>query len=247
MIKKTDNFRVFFWKVFTLKNSKVKIKANKTYYLLFSFEIMKKNKQIIVNTVAVTFLLLSSLSVEAAPKRFRVSFTPAGKGHPQHTAGGAVRSNQCNTDQLQDPPLTAIVPANEQSLTSKPHPTFLAYIPPTGASQGVFTIKNQPENFYYEQMIPLPSAGGIVAIPLSTKTAGLAAGEYSWYLQIQCGESPSINDPFIGANITRVNNKDSATFWYEIAEESLNTPQWDELMNQVNLDFLEGENVTYIK
>ena len=230
-----------------LINNKVTIGTNKSDYLLLLFEIMKKQQQIIVNTVAVTFLLLSSLSVKASPKRFRASFTPAGKGHPQHTAGGAVRSIQCNIDKLNDKPLTAIVPANEQSLTSKSYPTFLAYIPPIGASQGIFTIKNKPDNFYYEQKIFLPSEGGIVAIPLSTKTSGLAAGEYSWYLKIQCGESPSVNDPFIGANITKVNNKNLAPFWYEIAEESLNTPQWNELMNQVNLDFLEDENITYIR
>ena len=197
--------------------------------------------------LTIPFLLVSSLSVEAAPKRFRVSFTPAGKGHPQHTAGGAVRSAQCNIDQSNDKSLTAIVPANEQSLTSKSYPTFLAYIPPLGVSQGIFTIKNQPENFYYEQKVTVPPEGGIVAIPLSTKTSGLAAGEYSWYLKIQCGASPSMNDPFIGANITRVNQEDLTSFWYEIAEEALNTPQWDELMKQVNLDFLEDENVTYIQ
>ena len=220
---------------------------NKFYCLLLSVAIMKNNQLLITHTATVAFLFLFSLAVEAAPKRFRVSFTPAGKGHPQHTAGGAVRSNQCNIDKVNDKPLTAIVPANEQSLTSKSHPTFLAYIPPIGVSQGVFTIKNKPENFYYEQMISIPSEGGIVAIPLSTETSGLAVGKYSWYLKIQCGESPSMNDPFIGANITRVNNENFAPFWYEIAEESLKTPQWNELMNQVNLDFLEDEKINYIQ
>ena len=55
-----------------------------------------------------------------------------------------------------------------------------------------------------------------------------------------------MNDPFIGANIKKVNNEDFTSFWYEAAEESLNTPKWNELMTQINLNFLVDENVTYI-
>ena len=104
---------------------------------------MKKNHQFIFTSLTVTFLFLSSLSVDASSKRFKVSFTPAGKGHPQYTAGGAVRGTQCDIDKINRKPLTAIVPAREESLTSKTHPTFLAYIPPVGASQGIFSIKGQ--------------------------------------------------------------------------------------------------------
>lgn len=208
---------------------------------------MKKNHQFIFTSLTVTFLFLSSLSVDASSKRFKVSFTPAGKGHPQYTAGGAVRGTQCDIDKINRKPLTAIVPAREESLTSKTHPTFLAYIPPVGASQGIFSIKDQPENFYYEEKITVPSEGGIIAISLPQKITGLEEGQYNWYIKIQCGESPSLNDPFIGASITKVNQENFAPLWYEIAEESLNSPNWNELMHQIDLNFLEDENVTYIR
>ena len=203
------------------------------------------------NTIAIylatNLLLLSYVSVEALPRRFRVSFTPAGKGHPRYTSAGAVRSTQCNQDQVENKSLTAIVPSNEQSLTNKSHPTFLAYIPPNSSSKGVFAIKDEMENYYYEQEVAIPSEGGIVAIPLSQNNPGLEEGKYSWYLRVQCDKYPSMDDPFVGANIRKINSEEPTGLWYEIAEESLNSSEWDDLMIQVNLDFLADETVTYIQ
>ncbi len=206
----------------------------------------------ILGVAALTFL--TSFPVEAKPqnsnqnyyRRIRVTFTPAGKGHPRYTSAAAVRSTKCNVGAASSQKsLTAIVPSNSQSLTNKSHPTFFAYIPAMGASHGTLYIKDETEDFFYTQKVDLPSEGGVVGVTMSQEIPGLEQGSYSWFLQIQCGDSPAIDDPVVGANVHKVDGENSA-LWYDIAAESANSPLWGDLMNQINLDSLADKNVVFI-
>ncbi|MDJ0648403.1 MAG: DUF928 domain-containing protein [Xenococcaceae cyanobacterium MO_188.B19] len=196
-----------------------------------------------------SLILLTSFSVDAKPqnsyRRMRVTFTPAGKGHPQYTSAAAVRGTQCNVGTSQQQSLTPIVPSNSQSLTGKSHPTLLAYIPEMGATKGTLYVKNQTEDFFHVQEVNLPSKGGVVGITMSQDDAGLKDGTYSWFLKIQCGNSAAIDDPVVGANIHKVSNKNEA-LWYDFSAELANTPQWGELMNQINLNSLSNQKVTFV-
>ncbi len=206
-------------------------------------------KKIATIITAGSLILLTSLSVDARPKnyyrRMRVTFTPAGKGHPQYTSAAAVRGTQCNVGTSKEQSLTAIVPSNSQSLTNKSHPTLLAYIPEMGATKGTLYVKNETEDFFHVQEVNLPSKGGVVGITMSQGDAGLQDGSYSWFLKIQCGKSAAIDDPVVGANIHKVGDKNQA-LWYDVSAEVANTPQWSELMNQINLNSLSNQQVTFV-
>ena len=196
-----------------------------------------------------SLILLTSFSVEAKPKnafrRMRVTFTPAGKGHPQYTSAAAVRGTQCSVGTSKQQSLTPIVPSDSQSLTSTSHPTLLAYIPAIGARKGTLYVKNETEDFFHVQQVDLPSTGGVVGITMSENDPGLKDGSYSWYLQIQCGESAAIDDPVVGANIHKVSG-DNEALWYDFSAEFANTSEWSELMNQINLNSLSNQKVTFV-
>ncbi len=198
----------------------------------------------------VTLILLTSLSVDAKPedsyKKRKTTFTPAGKGHPQYTRGAAVRGTQCNVGTSQQQSLIAIVPSNSQSLTNKTHPTLLAYIPDIGATQATLYVKNEIEHFFQIQPVTLPSKPGIVGITMSQNNPGLTDGSYSWFLHIQCGNSLAIDDPVIGANIHKVSGNNES-LWYDVSAELANTSRWNDLMNQINLNSLRNQEVTFIE
>lgn len=206
-------------------------------------------KKIVTIIAAASLTLLTSSPGEAKPqnayRRMRITFTPAGAGHPQYTSAAAVRGTQCNVGTTKDQALTPIVPANSQSLTSKSHPTLFAYIPAMGSSQGTLYVKNETEDFFHIQQVDLPEKGGIVGITMSKDSVGLEDGSYSWYLQIQCGNSAAIDDPVVGANIHKV-SVENEPLWYDFSAEFANTPEWNGLMNQVNLDSLSDKKVTFV-
>ncbi len=206
-------------------------------------------KKIVTIIAAATLTLVTPLAVEAntqnSYRRMRITFTPAGAGHPKYTSAAAVRGTQCNVGRIQEQSLTAIVPSDSQSLTSNSHPTLLAYIPAMGASQGTLYVKNETEDFFHVQKVNLPSEGGIVGIKMSPDSPGLEDGSYSWFLQIQCGNSAAIDDPVVGANIHKLSGKNDA-LWYDLSAEFANTPEWGELMNQINLGSLANKEVKFV-
>ncbi len=208
-------------------------------------------KKITTIFTAASLILLTSFSVDAKPRnsysyrRMKVTFTPAGKGHPQYTSAAAVRGTACNVGTSTQQSLTPIVPSNSQSLTNESYPTLLAYIPNMGATKGTLYVKNETEDFFHVQEVNLPEKGGVVGITMSQDNAGLEEGSYSWFLKIQCGNTAAIDDPVVGANIHKVSNKNEA-LWYDFSVEVANTSEWGELMNQINLNSLSNEKVTFI-
>lgn len=136
---------------------------------------------------------------------FRMPSPPPTTGRPRGLASGAGSRGNCpNLASL--PPLTALVPKTEQTVTTRTgrartttnlwgltlsqHPTFLFYVPYTKANTSVsaeFVLQDQLENTIYRQAIPLPDKAGTIVVQIPKTSAPLQVNQpYYWSLNIYC-------------------------------------------------------------
>ena len=208
-------------------------------HLVFFLSIMKyKNLALLT----IPLLLAGSQAVNAIPefinpvgyrsvyaskpnRRFFVAnFRPV-SGSLQYTIGGAVRSENACAVNPDDDNFMAITAEN--AATTKSHPEFFVSIPElNGDKQGMLIVKNESESYYEEAAVVVPATGGIVGLQLPDSAPPLAEGTYSWFLQIQCGATPLVEDPSIGGKVERV---------------ALNVPAFNSLNDEV--EFYASNNI----
>jgi hypothetical protein len=147
---------------------------------------------------------LQSLS---SPANIHFDFDPPGKGKPDDTVGAGSRDGgQCpQATVAPTPSLTPLMPVHNYGLTTAEHPTFLIYVPQTSAQTAFFSLKDENEEYYYQTMVPLPKASGIVSFKLPDDAPALKVGKrYQWSFVTICGEKLAIGDPRVGGQIQRV-------------------------------------------
>jgi hypothetical protein len=148
-----------------------------------------------------------SLPSDTLPQE--TAFKPPEDDAPSRTVGGGSRPSSlglCPQDlQKIDRPLTALLSAKEQSLTTASRPAFFVYLPQTQAKQISLTIKDDQEDYYYEAILPLSQQSGIIKIDLPEDAPNLATEKnYTWSVTIVCGKMKKPGDPYVSGTIERV-------------------------------------------
>jgi hypothetical protein len=132
---------------------------------------------------------------------------PPDIGSPGRRESGGNRPGEISTQlkcpndlQVPNPPLTALVPkvseqtANSRTkitqlmgLTVQAHPTFLVYLPKTGANTVEFILNDADEKEVYRANFPTPKVPGIFGFKLPETAPALDVGKsYQWYFVIRC-------------------------------------------------------------
>lgn len=161
-------------------------------------------------------LLISPKNAIADHSIPHVAFRPpADDPQPQKTAIGGRRTNdkqcsQASKNNINQPPLTALVPVNKIGLTTNEYPTFWVYIPETSANKISLSIMEQQGNqeikHYSQTFFSVPPKSGLVALKLSDNSRPLEIGKtYKWAVILICGKNVGPNDPMIEAWISRIN------------------------------------------
>jgi hypothetical protein len=144
-------------------------------------------------------------------------------GAPIGRQKGAATRGNCSAV---DSPLTALVPAVEQTLdkgqgktltmtnvwgsTIAQHPAFWFYVPysHTSAHSSEFVLQDEAGNDVYRTPVMLPERPGVVSFHLPTTSAPLAVGKmYHWYFKVYCNPqkaSNPINPVFVEGWVQRV-------------------------------------------
>ena len=150
-------------------------------------------------------------------RTFMANFRPV-SGSLQYTIGGAVRSENACALNPGAKDLMALSAAD--ATTTKSHPKFFVDLPELdGDKQGTLIVKNQSESYYEEVAVEVPATGGILGLQLPDTATALSANDtYSWFLQIQCGDVPLVEDPSVGGKVERV---------------ALNVPAFESLSDEV--------------
>jgi hypothetical protein len=140
------------------------------------------------------------------------NITPIVQFHPPtdrrigDSRGGASRSTEvkCSSDETYRPPMTPLLPASKQGLTSTSHPTFWVYIPPTSAPKAHFTLKDENNRGVYQTLIPITRAGEIISINLPTERPALEVGKtYQWSVALICQPTQTAI-PIVTGQIQRI-------------------------------------------
>jgi hypothetical protein len=85
------------------------------------------------------------------------------------------------------------------------HPTFLAYLPASNATEAVFSLKDEAGNLQYQMTIPVAGKVGIMAIELPEAAPALAVGKnYQWLLAIKVDGQLSPSTPYVDGWIQRI-------------------------------------------
>ena len=145
-------------------------------------------------------------SAGVATANLLVLFEPPTDEKVTDSRGGASRPTdvKCIHDETYDAPLTALVPQSGVGLTVASHPTLLAYVPPTQATQAHLTLRDDAGQGLYQQVLPMPKTGGILQIALPPESPELAVGQtYHWSLALLC-EPTQTDIPITGGQIRRV-------------------------------------------
>ncbi|MBL1179195.1 DUF928 domain-containing protein [Pantanalinema sp. GBBB05] len=138
-------------------------------------------------------------------------FTPAaGSGTPQQASGGASRVgtyyiNPSMVGAAGPAALIALLPQTFYGTTVSDHPTFLAYLPASNATEAVFSLKDEAGNLQYQMTIPVAGQVGVMAINLPTEAPALAVGKnYQWLLAIKVDGQLSPSTPYVDGWVQRV-------------------------------------------
>lgn len=150
-----------------------------------------------------TTLLTTGLGAGFASIATAQQYIPPSRGLPGRREGGGTRGG-CVTHQ---PSLTALTPQTGYGLTTRSHPTWFWYVPPTTAQSAEFVLFDQEDNEIYTQAIELTGDAGIIQLTLpdsntsasntpnsnapdpatSDSAAGLEVGQnYHWYFALIC-------------------------------------------------------------
>lgn len=163
---------------------------------------------------------------------------------PDRTAGGASRGDATWP--------IALRPSREEGLTVAARPTFLVYVPETAAKQGIFILKDENENYYYQKTLPIEQTGGIISIKLPESAPVLTLGEqYNWSMILVPEEGIKPDSPGVQGSIKRVESSTQASqaaqTWYDevatLAQRRREQPsdrtvavKWEKLLASVGLE-----------
>ncbi len=159
--------------------------------------------------VAVSLALASELALglNMAPSA-QAQFKPPNIGAPRTTAGGAIRSGSCITENTS---LMALVPPSKIALTTESHPTFFFYLPKTVAQSAEFVLKDADDKDVYRAKVPL-SGSGLVSFRMPDDAPALQEGkDYQWYFNVICKPSDRLQDSFVTAWVQRVKPGETLT------------------------------------
>jgi hypothetical protein len=137
----------------------------------------------------------------------KVTFDPPGDGTPSDTAGGASRDGGICPEDLQtiSPRITPLKPTNHSGLTVAEHPTFFVYVPQTAAQKAVFVLKDETEDYFYQQTISIPRTAGVVSFKLPDDAPALESGKtYQWSFVMICGQAIRPDSPAAEGKIQRI-------------------------------------------
>jgi Domain of Unknown Function (DUF928) len=139
-------------------------------------------------------------------KTIRVVFNPPRGDAPSRTRSGASRGEVCfDPKTANSSQFMAIAPPSATGLTVSSHPTFFVYLPPTTATRGVFSLRDEQNNVVYQMTVPLQTVDQLVAIPLPKNAPALAIGSrYRWMLAVLCANKLEPGSPIASSWVTRV-------------------------------------------
>ncbi len=160
--------------------------------------------------------------------RGNVSFQAPGESTPQNTTGAATRSEKISN-------LVALIPQTKIGRTIAAHPTFFVYLPPTSATNILFTMQDENKNQFYQTNLQVSGQGGIVKITLPDDAPELALGKnYAWFFTASVpgaiirpdnhfvsGWVKRVEAPTISNNLSKLNAVEVATLyaksgiWYD--------------------------------
>ncbi|MFB2934482.1 DUF928 domain-containing protein [Aerosakkonemataceae cyanobacterium BLCC-F154] len=128
----------------------------------------------------------------------------AREGLPGRRVGGGTRSDMF----VSETPLVALVPNNNQGLTSSATPTFFFYVPKTQKPQIVeFVLIDENERPVYERQFTTDGKSGVVGIKIPGSESGetLEVGKtYRWYFAIIPDRENRRSDIYVTGSIKRV-------------------------------------------
>lgn len=131
------------------------------------------------------------------------------QGLPGRRLGGGTRSGSLYSRVFTEDEvyLTALVTADNLSLTSAERPSFTFYIPEMlQDQQAEFVLRNAEDELVYETTFEIEKSGGLTTIETSTaEIAPLNIGQnYTWYFSIVPNSVDRSNDIIVYGNIRRV-------------------------------------------
>jgi tetratricopeptide (TPR) repeat protein len=133
---------------------------------------------------------------------------PAGNAIPQSAAGGAARTNVYGAYQAPaSAPVSmlALTPASFYGTTLSERPSFLVYLPLSGAEQAVFSLKDEKENLIYQMAIPTTGQAEVMVIQLPEQAPALEVNKnYQWYVALKVDGTLSPGTPFVDVWIKRI-------------------------------------------
>lgn len=150
---------------------------------------------------------LASNEAESEKKANNLQFVPPDAGKPSQTTPGGTRPVKLCPQDNSTPEsiVTALVPVEYTTLTASAYPTFLVYIPQTSAPSLVFSIRDEQENYFYQQTIPLEGESGVISFQLPQTASPLEINQnYIFSFTLACQEIISPNDFVWSGQIKRV-------------------------------------------
>lgn len=144
-------------------------------------------------------------------------FKPPKSGAPGNREAGAARSDTCASTAKSNG-LTAMLPTSNLGLTTRPFPTFFAYIPPNNAQSAEFRlIEEEDDQEIFVGQVQMPRSSGAKAdykyqsavLSLPLPTAGLGEGlkpgkRYLWAVLLVCNAKNRAEDIVVTGVVQRV-------------------------------------------
>ncbi|WP_159788213.1 DUF928 domain-containing protein [Sodalinema gerasimenkoae] len=147
-----------------------------------------------------------------------MTFVPPNQEAPQQTRGGASRGGVTFVPPNDDPPvntsgagsrdthsrLTALLPGDRYGQTTRPHPSFLVYVPTTSARLAFFSVLSETGQHHYQGYLPI-SEMGVVQVQLPKEAPELEEGKtYQWHFALVTEERLRPDSPRVSGWVTRV-------------------------------------------
>lgn len=166
---------------------------------------MKKSKIGLLTTLAAAGFAANLVLIQGLLAQ-SVMFVPPEGSQPTKTSGGATRGNLCAQEAMVSPDkITLLVPAINQTLTTDARPTFLAYVPKTGAERALLVIKDEQDNNHYQAELPINGEEAIISVKLPNDAPELEVGKnYKWSLVVMCNNQVLPDSPGAEGEVKRV-------------------------------------------
>ena len=127
---------------------------------------------------------------------FSLPEIPPGLGSPQGRGGGGASRGGCSND-LDLPPMTALIPEGSLELTINEYPTIWVYIPYASEeiSDGTFSLQSPGGDEFWAVTFELPDRPGIVGVEFPSQFEPLLLNEtYIWNFAVSCNNNDSSNE-----------------------------------------------------